>query len=116
TTSEGGKYQSTLQELTASPPIDSIYDTYAERANSTSTALQKGIQFFVDTHDETGTAQYYKYEWEETYEVHANSPSMYEYYENPDTIVSRSEAVSPCYVLERSDAIILGSTANLTEN
>lgn len=116
TTPEGKQYQSSLQELIASPPIDSIYDGYAEKANTKTGEVKKGIQFFVDTHDETNTAQYYKYAWEETYEVYAPFPSYYEFSSNPDTAVARTQEVSPCYASAKSTAITLGTTAALTES
>lgn len=116
TTSEGKQYQSNLQRLIASPPIDSIYEAYAEQAHAKTGEIKKGIQFFVDTHDETNDARYYKYEWEETYEVYAPFPSYYEFFPNPDTAVARTEEVSPCYASAKSTSITLGTTAALTEN
>lgn len=116
TTHEGKHYQSTVHELLASPPIDSIYDVYAEKADKNAAQLKKGIQFFIDTHDETNKAQYFRYEWEETYEVRAHYPSYYEYLTNPDTVVGRTQDVSPCYVSSKSIAINVGTTVNLTEN
>lgn len=114
TTNDGEHYQSAAQELLASPPIDSIYSQYAEKPLSASPELKKGIQFFVDTHDETGKAQYYRYEWAETYEVRAHYPSYYEFFANPDTAVARLEETSPCYVSDQSIAINVATTANLT--
>lgn len=116
TTSEGIQYQSKPQGLLASPPIIRVYDEYAEKANTTTGDIMKGIQFFVDTYDETNSAQYFRYEWEETYEVYASFPSYYEFFSNPDTVLARTEDVSPCYVSDRSTAITLGSTATLTES
>lgn len=116
TTSEGKQYQSNLQELIASPPIARIYEEYAEKTNTKKGGITKGIQFFVDTYDETNTAQYYKYEWEETYEVYAPFPSYYEFFPNPDTAVARTQDVSPCYASAKSTAITLGTTATLTES
>lgn len=116
TTNEGKHYQSTMQELSVSPPIDSIYDVYAERADKNSAELEKGIQFFVDTHDKTNKAQYFRYEWDETYEVRSHYASFYEYVANPDTVVGRTEEVSPCYISGKSIAINVGTTTNLTES
>lgn len=114
TTNEGRQYQSAAQELLASPPIDSIYSRYAEQPLPASAELKKGIQFFVDTHDETNNAQYYRYEWAETYEVRAHYPSYYEFSSNPDTALARLEVTSPCYVSAQSIAINVATTANLT--
>lgn len=116
TTNDGKHYQSVAQELLASPPIDSIYSRYTEKPLSASAELKKGIQFFIDTHDETNKAQYFRYEWAETYEVRAHYPSFYEYFANPDTAVARLEDTSPCYVSTQSIAINVATTANLTES
>ncbi len=119
TTSNGKQYQSETQRLTASPPIDSIYHRYAERVNTSTNSLSKGIQFFLDTHDDTDLAKFYKYEWEETYQVRASYPSHYEFVDqspNPDTAVFRDEPVHICYVTGQSSAIILGTTDQLSEN
>lgn len=115
TTQEKKHYKSTVQVLLASPRIASIYGVYAEKASKTSAELKKGIQFFIDTYDETNKAQYFRYEWEETYEVRAHYPSYYEYLTNPDTAVARLEDTSPCYASSKSIAINVGTTANLTE-
>ena len=115
-TAEGKRYQSKAQALIASPPIDRIYNAYAEKTHPKTGGVVKGIQFFVDTHDDTNEAKYYKYEWEETYEVYAPYPSFYEYSHNPDTAIARTEEVSPCYVSAKSNSITIGTTATLTEN
>ena len=115
-TAEGKRYQSNTQELVSSPPIDRIYSAYAEKTHSKSGGVVKGIQFFVDTHDDTNEAKYYKYEWEETYEVYAPYPSFYEFFSDPDTVMARTEDVSPCYVFAKSNSITIGTSAALTEN
>lgn len=116
TTSEGRQYQSKPQTLQVSPPIARIYEEYAEKTNTKTGDITKGIQFFVDTYDASNMAQYFRYEWEETYEVYASFPSNYEFFSNPDTAIARTEVVSPCYVSQSSTAITLGSTATLSES
>lgn len=114
TTAEGDRYQSSVQQLIASPAIDSIYDVYRERVNKQNSEVQKGIQLFVDTHDETSEARYFKYDWEETYEVHSPYPSLYEFSTDPDTVIRRNETVHICYASSKSSSIQVGTTAGLT--
>lgn len=88
-TADGKEYHSSEEYLQASPPIDDITLEYAERANSDD-EVTGGIQFFLSTHDETGNARYFKYEWEETYEVHTSYPSFFEYDYDLDSAISRA--------------------------
>lgn len=115
-TSDDRHYQSHPQELIASPPIDSIYQMYAEKAGSISGDVKKGIQFYIDSHGENTKGRFYKYEWEETYEVYAQYPSYYEFVADLDTVVARTDEASPCYASGKSRSIILGTTANLVDN
>lgn len=115
-TPEGKPYRSNFQVLIAAPAIEKIYQEYAEKANPRTGEILKGVQFFLDSHDASNQAQYYKYEWEETYQVGAAFPSLYEFFPDPDTAVARTQDVSPCYVVGMSSDIILGSTATLAEN
>ena len=115
-TPDGKPYRSNFQELIAAPVIEKIYPEYAEKANLRTGEVLKGVQFFLNSHDASNKAQYYKYEWEETYQVSAAFPSLYEFFPNPDTVVARTQDVSPCYVIDKSSNIILGSTATLTES
>lgn len=108
------EYQSTPELLMHAPPIDSVYPVYGEKI--VNNELWGGIQFALDTHDETGTAKYFKYEWEETYEVRSSYPSLYEYLWDKDSAVIRDAAISVCYASGQSSAIILGTTANQATN
>ncbi len=115
-TSDGNKYQSNIQELIASPPIDSIYQEYVEKPVKNTNKIYKGIQFFIDTHSDSDKTKYFKYEWEETYEVRSQFPSEFEFFSNPDTAIYREKPVHICYASGRSSAIEVGTTINLTEN
>ncbi len=113
--SEGQLYQSKKVKLLPSPPIDSIYTSYEERIVSDAEGIRRGIQFFLDTHDETGQVRYLKYEWEETYEVRAPYPALYRYESSSDSAIFLEEQVNVCYAKGQSSQIILASSANLSE-
>lgn len=115
-THEEDIYESSLQKLIASPPIENIYHEYAELIVDDTKEVRPGIQILVDTKDESNQARHFRYEWEETYEVRPPFPSLYEFTSDPDTLFVRREPVHICYATNRSSALILGSTANLSES
>jgi hypothetical protein len=116
TTPEGKKYHSNSIELLKSPPIDSIYDQYARLTTDESTSALDGIQFFIDTHDETNKAKYFRYDWEETYQIRTPYPSYYIYFEPEDSIANREIPVHVCYNSNKSSSIIVGNTLGSVES
>ena len=111
----GGKqYESHFQELLYSPPIDSIYDSYEELPDTETDQNQWGIQFFLDTHDDTGNAKFFRYEWIETYKIEVPFPSTY-YVENEE-ILPRSESVGICYSSDSSNNILISTAVNNSQN
>ncbi|MEQ8552570.1 MAG: DUF4249 domain-containing protein [Cyclobacteriaceae bacterium] len=112
----GSQYTSSPQRLLDSPPIDSIYHKYKELIVVPEQPVYPGIQFFVSTHDPFDQAKHYRYEWEETYEIRPPFPSIYEFFDDPDTVYLRREQIHICYTTEYSNDIILGSTSSLVNN
>lgn len=113
-TQEGDSYESSFEPLTKSPPIDSIYDRYIETINQTTSQLENGIQFFLDTHDETGNADFFRFEIEETYKIKAPFPSYY-LVEN-GAIIPRLDFIHECYGYNIPTGTIIGSTLQNTES
>ncbi len=127
--SDGATYQSNFEELIASPPIDSIYDRYAELAFSDQSQNDKGIQFFVDTHDDTNKAKYFRYEHDETWQVRVPYPGVAkaevdtfeitefgETIEVIDTIFVGVGIVNPCYEYDHSRGLNIGTTVQNSVN
>ncbi|MFY0602086.1 MAG: DUF4249 domain-containing protein [Cyclobacteriaceae bacterium] len=79
TTAEGRNYASVIQNLIPSPPIDSIYDRFALMPDEESSSTIQGVQFFLDSHDKTQQAEYFRYEWKEDYKIIVPMPSNWEY-------------------------------------
>jgi len=85
---------------------------------------KEGVQIFVDTHDTTGNAKYFRYEYEEAYKVVVPTPSSYNVEivnynaatEEFDIALSPREPEEVCYSLENSTGIIQTATTDLTEN
>lgn len=117
TTPEGENFQSTNVELIPSPQIDSIYDQFVKIIEEDADDISEGIQFFLDTHDESGLAKSFRYEWEETYEIRVPYPSYYIFRpDEEDSIVSREIQVGICYDSARSSNTIIGTSTNSKEN
>ncbi|MFT3676169.1 MAG: DUF4249 domain-containing protein [Chitinophagaceae bacterium] len=104
-TSNGKEYLSAFVVAKTTPPIDSI--TLGRR-------IDKGMNVEVNSHDNTGNTRYYRWEYEETWEIHSHYYSRY-IYENKKVRkrVLPQEDVSVCWRHNNSTRIALGSTAKL---
>ncbi|MFY0686340.1 MAG: DUF4249 domain-containing protein [Cyclobacteriaceae bacterium] len=104
---EDKNYVSIFNELIASPEIDSIYAKYESVFGDGVDENSYGLQFYVDAHDPTGKAQYFRYQYEETYVLRAPYPADYvwlggnEYAPRPF-----DEQVSTCYLTDTSTQVL----------
>lgn len=106
-TNNGKEYLSEKIKIKDTPAIDSIgWHLGAE-----------GLQLYVNTEDPTGNTRYYKWEFEETWEVRALHTSRY-IYENG--IIrereSPAEDVHHGWSHNNSSSILLGSSASLAKD
>ena len=102
-TSYNHSYESKPMKMQPVPPIDSVY---AEVVNSDTYALGQivpGYQIYVDTHDPEKKCNYYRWDFNETWEFRI--PYFYE------TIVNRI-----CWKTANSDKIFVKNTSVLTED
>jgi len=117
-TQEGKNYTSSEVVL---PPVVEMDQLYPELISQDG---KEGVQIFVDTHDTTGNAKYFRYEYEEAYKVVVPTPSSYNVEivnynaatEEFDIALSPREPEEVCYSLENSTGIIQTATTDLTEN
>lgn len=110
----GERYISNPEALTAAPPIDSIYDQYARIPTVLGDRSVGGIQFFIDTHDETGKARYFRYEWEEGYKIRVPYPKRF-ILEDDTTLTYLVESPGICYTENQSNELIYGTSIGSTE-
>ena len=110
-TANSEQYLSDYVPIVNSPPIDSIsYDTKG-------TVSGPGLNIYANTHDQIDKARYYRWEYGETWIIHANYDSNYK--SNGDTVLSRdlvNDDIYTCWQNDTSHNIILGSSAKLTQN
>ncbi len=115
TTNEGRTYQSPKVPLTNSVPIENL--TAERQVNSIGNEI---MAILVDSYDPTRQANYYRYEYEESYKIIAPD------WTRQDFVVYRQDSISPdairpleeqtCYNTVNSNNIIITSTTNLSED
>ncbi len=124
-TTDGVTYTSAPENFDA---VSEVTNVYAERG--TNDVGDEGINIYVDGVDPSGNANYYRYEYDETYKIIAPNWTSVDFkltnYEpcNPDPndpsiiydleVVSREEEQQVCYKTLSSQNIIQNSTANLS--
>jgi hypothetical protein len=106
TTSDGKNYVSDYVAAKASPPIDSV--GFIVKSN--------GLQIYVNTHDPANNTRYYRWDYKETWQFHAEYYSTY--ITNGDTILPRPSAqqIYQCWANSISTDIEIGSSAKLVKD
>lgn len=106
TTPDKKQYQSGLQPVMTTPPIDSV--GFLVQNN--------GIQLYVNTHDPNNNTRYYRWEYQETWQFHAEHRS--DYITNGTAVVARgaNQMVFDCFGNDTSSSITLGSSAKLSQD
>lgn len=118
TTDNGVSYSSEPGQLQIQS-TDAIEDLYADRTN-TGTG-QEGISVFIDNTSSEANAEYYRYEYIETYKVIAPFWSFKDLVELPEgsgqlEFVIREKETQTCYRTVKSNRIILGNTNSFAKN
>jgi hypothetical protein len=106
-TRNGKQFASDYLPVQTNPPIDSISWRRDE----------EGVRVYVNTHNPQGNTRYYRWEFEETWEIHS---AFYSYYrmENgyPEDRNLPEEQVYFCWKDFKSSELLLGNTVQLTED
>lgn len=103
-TSGGREYLSDYIVAKATPPIDSIGWRREE----------DGVQIYANSHDATNKTRYYRWEFEETWEIRSTYFSNFKYI-GDGTVIPRApgDDVSVCWKYHNSTNILVGSSAKL---
>ncbi|HEX6913641.1 MAG TPA: DUF4249 domain-containing protein [Chitinophagaceae bacterium] len=103
-TQDNTEYLSEYVPVLSSPAIDSINWKWEN----------EGIMFYANTHDATAKSKYYRWEYEDTWEIISNYSSFVKVV---DTLILPrnfpAEDVSHCWKYGTSSSIMLGTTAQL---
>jgi len=107
-TFNGKTYLSDLVDVKNAPPIDSLGYT----------VTGDGVNIYVNAHDATNNTRYYRYEYQETWQLQAEFNSLY--IANPVTpgLILRTPAqqVFNCWGHAISTQVLLASTAKLSRD
>jgi hypothetical protein len=105
-TSDGKEYLSAYVKAKQTPAVDSISWEYVD----------DGVQIYANTHDATGRSQYYRWEYDETWEIRTQFFSDVIYDATTNRVRPRSfpvEDVSTCWKYDRSTTILLANSTRL---
>jgi hypothetical protein len=125
TTSNGSQYKSQNTQLSPISQIDELYAEYVDENNG------PGVQVFVDSDNQSSNAQFFRYEYEETYKIvaplyipiEAVFSNFIEVFPSGDrlvfydtTIIDRAQEEQTCYASATNKNIIQTNTGDLNEN
>ena len=112
----GARYMSAPVVLKSNPGIERLHYERQVRLTDSGDSLD-GIKVLVDAFDATGQTKYYRYEWEETYEINPLYPTCctFDATQNPQYIF-RDPKMKVCYTTQGSAAILLANTLGLAED
>lgn len=108
-TMDGKEYLSDYVKVKITPEIDSIgykFNVY-------------GAQLYVNTHDATNNTRYYRWSYDETWEINSYFSTNLIYEEGPPSTVrdrNRDEMVFRCWKYGKSNSLLFGSSAKLRED
>ncbi|MEJ7680754.1 MAG: DUF4249 domain-containing protein [Segetibacter sp.] len=107
-TVEGKEYLSDYLPVKKTPAIDSV--SWRNESN--------GVNIYVNSHDQSENSRYYKWTYEETWEIRSRWPVMYGWVNGnvSATTLDEINKMYYCWHSQNSSAIHLGSTAQLTDN
>ncbi len=105
-TSTGREYTSDYTVAKQPPPIDNLKARIQEN----------GLQIYVDTHDDEGKTQYYRWEYTETWEFTSAFRSTLRYDDSRNQVISRRENIYNCWRTENSSSINTTSTVRLSQD
>ena len=113
-TADGKEYLSDFVKVKVTPPIDSIGWKQSDA----------GVQVYVNTHDPSNNTVYYKWDFDDVWEIHSAYQSSLIY--DPASPAADPYGVRPrlfpqedvyaCWKYGRSTSILIGSSAKLTSD
>lgn len=105
-TTGGKEYLSDFVPVQLTPPIDSVHWKRTGEA----------IQLLVSTHDPQNTTWYYRWEYNETWEIHSDFISNYRWVDPNVVLRPDPFAIYFCWRHEASTRVFLNSSAKLTQD
>ncbi len=111
TTSDGKQYTSEAVVMRSVAPIDKVYGQYPYVTNGG----EKGIEIFLDTEDPDKKTRFYRWEYEQTYEIQTPFKSKFAW-TGGNHVEFRSESVDRCWKSDTLKTILIQSTKGLEKD
>jgi hypothetical protein len=102
-TSSGREYASRQVTYHDGPDITALYAKYVQKDE------MKGVEIYLDTEDPSGQAHFYRWNYIETYEVHAPFPSNWVWL-GGNSVEFRYDGIDTCYVTDTLRNILIRTT------
>lgn len=110
-TSDGKQYVSDYEPVLNSPPIDSLTFDAAGSIGG------PGMNVYVNTHDPSNKVQYFRWDYDETWEFNTAFESYFK--SNGDTVLDRdiiNDNIYYCWRSDTSSTLVLGTTVKLSKS
>lgn len=105
-TKDQKEYASQFVSYKTSPPMGPL--TYK--------AKPEGMQFFLNTGDNTGNTVYYRWKYEETWQFRSFYKTQFQYDSELKEVVWLKDSIYNCWQTDKSTQILLGSSEHLSED
>jgi hypothetical protein len=112
--SNGREYRSAPCLFRDVPPIEQLRWDLQEQPSPDNTAMMKGIEFYLDTHDPDNRVRHYLWKYEETWQSNIPYPITDIYLGNGE--FQEVNHSTWCFLQSRSSEIMLESTRDLSES
>jgi len=112
TTKDGKEYESEEVAFKNVPPITKIYAKFPYVRQQ---GTNRGIQIFLDTEDPTNQTRYYRWEYEQTYEIVKPFKSRFVWL-GENRIGFRALSVDHCWASDTLSTILIKSTTGLEQD
>ena len=113
-TEDGRRYQSEPVMMRPTPPIGGIEAEFV-RESEDITIDRDAIKIYAQTGDQTGNTRFYRWEWEDTYEINTLLSSDFEWV-GGNNVVRRQFPTDRCWASDTSSSVLIKSTQNLDED
>jgi len=110
----GRTYNSDPVVMKATPEIESLYFERKSIPSDDIGDLDDGFQIYLNTGSESNETGYYKFEWEEAFEIVTPYKSFLDYDFQTNEIIERKNNISNCWIESPSTNLNLFSTENLS--
>jgi hypothetical protein len=115
-TSDGEEIMSEFDLMPTCPDIDTVYFEREEKPTSDPEEFIRGIQFYTDLRGTETDGRYYRWNMQETWEIHSPHPREFFYDGKINQIVPPDWSKKVCWNTEMVKSIHTLSTSNLASN